>query len=78
VLRKVIVAGASILIPDGVDDLITVAEAASLCGVSSEAIRKWASRGILIASGLDERGRKLYKVIDVAKAERATRDRARR
>lgn len=71
-------AGAAILIPEGIDDLITVTEAASLCGVSAEAIRKWASRGILSPSGMDERGRKLYKVIDVAKAERATRERARR
>lgn len=73
-----ILSGAAILIPEGIDDLITANEAASLCGVSAEAIRKWASRGILSASGMDQRGRKLYKLIDVAKAERATRDKARR
>lgn len=71
-------AGTAILIPEGIEDLITVNEAASLCGVSAEAIRKWASRGLLSASGMDDRGRKLYKLIDVAKAERATRQKARR
>ena len=71
-------AGAAILIPEGIDDLITATEAASLCGVSAEAVRKWASRGILAAAGMDARGRKLYRLIDVAKAERATRDKARR
>lgn len=71
-------AGSAILIPEGIDDLITVNEAASLCGVSAQAIRMWVVRGLLEASGMDARGRKLYKLIDVAKAERATRDRARR
>lgn len=71
-------AGAAILIPDNIDDLITTNDAATLCGVTVEAIRKWASRGQLAAAGIDERGRKLYRLIDVAKAERATRHRARR
>lgn len=71
-------AGAAILIPDNIDDLITTNDAATLCGVTVEAIRKWASRGQLAAAGIDERGRKLYRLIDVAKAERATRRRARR
>lgn len=71
-------AGSAIMIPEGIEDLITVNEAASLCGVSAEAVRKWASRGLLAASGMDARGRKLYKLIDVAKAERATREKARR
>lgn len=70
--------GVAITVPEGIDDLITATEAASLCGVSAEAIRKWASRGILTATGMDERGRKLYRLIDVAKAERATREKARR
>lgn len=70
--------GSAILIPEGIDDLITANEAASLCGVSAQAVRMWALRGILTASGMDARGRKLYKLIDVAKAERATRDKARR
>lgn len=71
-------AGSAILIPEGIEDLITVNEAATLCGVSAVTIRSWANRGILSASGIDMRGRKLYRLIDVAKAERATREKARR
>lgn len=69
---------AAVFSPDGIDSLITATEAANLCGVSAEAIRQWASRGILEPTGLDDRGRKLYKLLDVARAERATRERARR
>ena len=69
---------AAVLTPDGVDSLITAAEAATLCGVHAATIRKWAERGKLSASGMDRRGRKLYRLLDVARAERATRDRARR
>lgn len=68
----------AILTPDGIDSQITAAEAATLCGVTAEAIRKWVQRGLLAATGIDTRGRKLYRLLDVAKAERATRDRARR
>lgn len=71
-------AGTAIRIPDTIDNLITVAQAATLCGVTAEAVRKWASRGQLNAAGIDEHGRKLYRLIDVAKAELATRQRARR
>lgn len=71
-------AGAAILIPNSIDDLITVNEAATLCGVTAAAIRQWASRNLIAAAGLDERGRKLYRLIDIAKAEKATRTRARR
>ena len=69
-------AGTAILIPDSVFDLITATDAATLCGVTPDAIRQWASRGQLQAAGIDHRGRKLYRLIDVAKAERATRKRA--
>jgi DNA-binding transcriptional MerR regulator len=72
------VAGSAIHTPDGIDSLITANEAATLCGVSADAIRKWLQRGLLTVEGLDERGRNLYRLIDVAKAERSTRDRARR
>jgi len=71
-------AGAAILIPDSVDNLITAGEASTLCGVTQAAIRKWAHRNQLAAAGIDERGRKLYRLIDVARAEHATRARARR
>ncbi|MFE3051588.1 hypothetical protein [Nocardia sp. NPDC059239] len=58
----------------GIEDLITATDAAHLCGVTTAAIVNWVKRGHLDVAGLDERGRKLYRVIDVAKAERATRD----
>ncbi|QDH93413.1 MerR-like transcriptional regulator [Gordonia phage Dolores] len=64
--------------PDGIDSLITTTEAATLCGVSTATVRKWVQRNKLQPSGLDETGRNLFRVIDVAKAERATRQRARR
>ena len=70
--------GAAILAPDSIDSLITTAEAATLCGVTAETIRVWVHRGILSPAGLSEKKRNLYRLIDVAKAERMTRDKARR
>ncbi|QMU22516.1 hypothetical protein [Gordonia rubripertincta] len=76
-----------VLTPEGVDSLITGAEAATLCGVSESTIRRWTHRGYvdrngagqrLAAAGRDRNGRNLYRLIDVAKAENATRARARR
>lgn len=64
--------------PDGIDSLITTTEAATLCGVSAATVRKWVQRNLLAPSGLDGNGRNLFRLIDVAKAERATRQRARR
>lgn len=66
------------MVPDGIDSLITTNDAATLCGVSAQAIRMWVNRGLLAATGMDDRGRKLYRLVDVAKAERATRNKARR
>lgn len=71
-------AGAAILIPESVHDLITVTEAATLCGVAAVTIRQWTNRGHLKPGGVDHRGHNLYRIIDVAKAERATREKARR
>lgn len=71
-------AGTAVLTPEGIDSLITANEAATLCGVSATTIRVWATRGTITAAGMDPRGRKLYRLLDVAKAERATRERARR
>ncbi|MFE6866028.1 MerR family transcriptional regulator [Kitasatospora sp. NPDC057692] len=59
-------------------DLMTPAEAAALCGVQVATIWQWKRRGILAPAGLDERGRSLYSQLDVARAEAATRARARR
>lgn len=63
--------------PD-LDELISSTRAANLVSVKVETIRQWRSRGHLEAKGLDEHGRPLYRWIDVVKAERATRDKARR
>lgn len=71
-------AGAAITIPTGINDLITTTQAATLCGVGVTAIRNWAHRGTITAAGIDHQGRKLYRLIDIAKAERATRTKARR
>lgn len=77
----------AVLTADGVDSLITAGEAAGLCGVRAVTIRNWANRGyldragtrvMLPVSGRDRQGRNLYRVLDVAKAEHATRSRARR
>jgi hypothetical protein len=69
--------------PDG---LITTDQAATLCGVSAVTVRQWASRGYLTAAGdrvklpvARREGRALLlNPVEVAKAEHATRERARR
>lgn len=70
-------------------DLLTTAQAAQLAttwrrtisgthtaAVGRTAIQMWAKRGHLRAAGLDDRGRPLYRLSDVARAEQATRNRA--
>lgn len=57
---------------------ITQADASSYAGVSVATIRKWVQRGHLPVACRDGLGRPLYRWIDVAKAEHATRERARR
>lgn len=66
------------LTPEGIDSQITATEAAALCGVALCTITKWVREGRIIAVGLNIRGRKLYRLLDVAKAEHATREKARR
>lgn len=44
--------------------------------VGRTAIQNWTARGHLKAAGLDARGHPLYRLADVASAERATRGRA--
>ncbi len=65
------------------DALLTAKEAAQYAGKSIAAICKWRERGYLPvatdAQGAeirDERGRPRYRLLDVAKAENATRQRA--
>jgi hypothetical protein len=54
------------------------AESAEAVRVQPGTVRKWASRGHLAPAGLDERGRPLYRAIDVIHAEHKTRAHARR
>ena len=76
----------AVLAPHGAESLVTAEEAANICGVRSVTVRQWASRGYgpakgrakLEPIGRDERGRNLYRLLDVAKAEHATRCLARR
>lgn len=67
----------TVLIPDGVESQITATEAATLCGVALCTITKWAREGRITPVGISPQGRKLYKLLDVAKAEQATRERRR-
>lgn len=59
-------------------DKWTVAEAAAAARVSIDAIHKWRGRGHLPDAGRDKRGRVLVYRADVIRAERATREKARR
>lgn len=60
------------------DALWTVAEAAEHAQVSESAIRQWIFRGHLAVAERDQHGRPRLKPLDVARAEYATRQRARR
>jgi hypothetical protein len=63
---------------DLLTELITVHDAAQLAGVSPAAIRTWVHRGQLPIIEVSASGRNLYRLVDVAKAERATRKGGRR
>lgn len=66
-------------VPDlDLSQLITVEAAAEHCGVRPVTIRQWVSRGHLTPIGRGPNGRLLFNVLDVARAEQATRERARR
>lgn len=67
-----------VVVPEGLEAEITAREAAAIAGVNVATIRSWVSRGHLTAAGRNEQGHPVYRLLDVAKAERATRDRARR
>ena len=66
------------LTPDGIDAHITATEAAAFCGVKLCTITKWAREQRITPVGINRQGRKVYRLIDIAKAEHATRARARR
>ncbi len=58
--------------------LLTASQAAKYAGVSTQAIIIWRRRGHLQIEGYDAHGKPLYTLLGVAKAEHATRRRARR
>lgn len=61
------------------NEKITATQAASHCGVALCTITKWVREGRLTPVGTHPAtGRNLYLLVDVAKAEIATRKRARR
>lgn len=65
------------LIPmESLDDLATAADASVALGIPAATIRQWAARKHLQPSGLDERNRPMYRIIDVLRAARDTRQRA--
>lgn len=49
---------------------------ATAAAVTRPAICNWRNRGHLAVAGLDDHGRPLYTLADLARAELATRDRA--
>lgn len=64
-------------LPKSTDWELTTEQAAELAGVTPQAIRMWVNRGLLTPCRKD-RGKSLYHALDVAKANRATCERARR
>ncbi|MFI2078471.1 MerR family transcriptional regulator [Streptomyces triculaminicus] len=58
--------------------LWTTAQAAEAAGVTPEVIRGWAFRGHLVRANSSRCRIPRYRAIDVVKAEKATRERARR
>lgn len=58
--------------------LWTTAEAAEAAGVKPGVIRIWAHRGLLHRANSEKARVAKYRAIDVVKAEKATRERARR
>ena len=57
---------------------LTATQAAAYAGVRVQAIVNWRKRGHLPVADHDDHGRPRYRLLDVAKAEHATRKRARR
>lgn len=56
----------------------TVAEAAEAAQVDPNVVRNWKYRGVLVEARRDYRGRPQFRALDVIRAEKATRERARR
>lgn len=58
--------------------LWTAEQAAEAAQVNRNVVDNWRYRGKLEVAKRDRRGRPLYRAIDVIRAEKATRERARR
>jgi hypothetical protein len=72
-------------ITPGPHGLITTDQAAALCGVSPVTVRSWINRGWKTPGGLRKlpvawryKGRIMLDPVEVAKADHATREKARR
>lgn len=63
----------SVLTPEGLNQLLTTSEASTIFGVTAATIRKWAQLGKVEPAGIDRGGRKLYRLIDLARYEKETR-----
>lgn len=63
----------AVLTTDGLEQQLNTTEASTIFGVQAATIRKWASLGKIEAVGEDARHRKLYRLIDIARYEKATR-----
>ncbi|MEV3898029.1 helix-turn-helix domain-containing protein [Streptomyces anulatus] len=57
---------------------MTVKEAALFTGVSVQTVYSWVRRGHLTVTGLGHRGQKLFRHLDVARAELGTRAKSKR
>jgi predicted site-specific integrase-resolvase len=66
------------LTADLTETLWTVEQAAEAAQVRPKTIRNWKDRGHLPVAGQDRRGRQVFRAVDVIRAEKATRERARR
>ncbi|MFJ4653883.1 hypothetical protein ACIP5Y_21680 [Nocardia sp. NPDC088792] len=58
---------------DGLETQLTAVEASAIFAVTAATIRKWASLGKLNSVGIDRQGRKLYRLLDIARCEKQTR-----
>lgn len=58
--------------------LWTVTEAAEAAQVTPNVVHNWRYRGRLEVANRDRNGRPLFRAIDVIRAEKVTRERARR
>lgn len=63
---------------DLAETLWTVEQAAEAAQVQPNTVRNWKYRGRLVQAGADWRGRPLFRAVDVIRAEKATREKARR